>query len=172
MKSERVVCDNPGAWPQTQILPLNAGFDEAMLRLPRYNREIVFGEEIPERSLRIAVRVLLSSYEHLRFMGLADPDIRVRGPGIEDDFADDDEVLPPCVTGDQHICIAGFVEIWTILCRLSDDSTSAHRRYKDQFPGELVHFRFDGWTNNVRCHMSGALRDALNDSYLCWVQGA
>ena len=170
---KRVVCTNPQIWPQTPILPLNAGFDEALLRLPQYyNSEIVHGENVPERSLRLSTRVILTAYEHIRFMGLGDPDIRVRGPDIEDDYADDDEVLPPCVTGDQHVCIAGFVEVWAILCRLSDESTSAHRRYKNQFTGERVHIRIDGWLNNVRCHMSDALRDALNDSYLCWVRGA
>lgn len=168
---KRLVCDNPQVWPQTPILPLNAGFDEAMLRL-QYSREIVFGEDIPERSLRLATSIIIAAYERLRFMGLEDPDIRVRGPDIEDDYADDDEVLPPCVTGDQHVCIAGFVEIWTILCRLASESTSSHRRYKNRFTGERVHIGIDGWTNNVRCHMSNELRDALNDSYLCWVRGA
>jgi len=172
MKPNRVVCQDIRIWPQVPLLPLSAGFDEAMLRLPRYNADIVRGEDVPENSLRLVVRTILSSYDRVRFMGLADPDIRVRGQGIEDDYADDDEVLPPCVTGDQHVCLAGFVHVFAILCRLADASTSAHRRYKDRFLGERIHVRIDGWINSARCHMSDQVRDALNDSYLCWLHGA
>lgn len=126
-----------------------------------------------QENVKIAVsRIILPVIlEDLEFLGLDEPDIRILADWMPN--SDDRPIsaeLPPLVTNGR-VCLSAFTTIFCLLCRAAGASTTAHRRYKNAFPGERIHIIIDADRNDVRMYMSDDLRDALDDGYACWAQG-
>lgn len=53
----------------------------------------------------------------------------------------------------------------------TDCSTSAHRRYKNCFPGTQFHLIVDADYNNVELHVHEPVAAAMNDAVQCFIHG-
>ena len=124
-------------------------------------------QEVREAISRVLLPVIL---DDLAFMGMAEPDIRVKSAWTSQaDAAMDMDGLVLATEG--RVPAAIFVLLFALVCRTCGASTTAHRRFKGKFAGERIHIVIDMERDAVQMALSQNLMDALNIGWASWMRG-
>ncbi|HQU01822.1 MAG TPA: hypothetical protein PLI12_05180, partial [Acetobacteraceae bacterium] len=70
-----------------------------------------------------------------------------------------------------HVSLVAFAITIGTLCVMIDESTTAHRRYKDAFPGARIRLVFHAGYNHVEMFLPTETMEAMDESVRGFLRG-